>query len=82
MWGDRLEFVIASYNDPLPWKDETFNGMYHIQAFSYCRDLDFLLSEIYRVLKPGSKISFLDWFLLEKFDKGNPEHMRNLKEIK
>jgi sterol 24-C-methyltransferase len=56
--------------------------MYHIQAFSYALDLDFLLAEIYRVLKPGAKISFLDWFLLEKFDKTDKEHMRNLKAIK
>jgi sterol 24-C-methyltransferase len=48
--------------------------MYHIQAFSYAADLDSLFAEIFRVLKPGSKISFADWFLLPGFDPKNKDH--------
>lgn len=35
------------------------------QALTYAKDLVALLKEMNRVLKPGAKISFLDWFKLK-----------------
>jgi sterol 24-C-methyltransferase len=80
--GDQLEFVLGSYNDPLPFPDNTFDGMYQVQALTYVRDLDAVFAELARVLKPGAKLSFLDWFKLEAYDERNQTHAQLLRKTK
>lgn len=79
---DKLNFILQSFNDPYPFEDETFDGIYEVQALSYTKNMDTLFKEWYRVLKPGAKVSILDWFLYDKFDKTNEEHMELLKRCK
>jgi len=79
---DKLNFVHQSFNDPYPFEDETFDGIYEIQALSYTKDMNALFKEWYRVLKPGAKVSILDWFLYDKFDKDNEYHRDLLKKCK
>ena len=72
----RTNFKVASLNDhPLPYPDEHFDAAYEIQAFTYAKDKEALFREIYRVLKPGAKFSYLDWVLLDNYDKTNPDHV-------
>lgn len=71
---DRCDFRQGSLNDPLPFKDESFEAAYEIQAFSYMKDKVAVFSEIFRVLRPGARFSYLDWVLLPAFDPENPEH--------
>jgi len=82
MLGDRLDFVQGNYNKPLPFENETFDALYHVQALTYAEDLPKLLKEMNRVLKPGAKISFLDWFALENFKPDDPHHQHLLRETK
>lgn len=80
--GNQLNFLPHSQNDKFPFEDETFDAMWHIQAMTYSVDRAFTLGEIYRVLKPGGKISLLDWFLLPAFDYNNKEHVKILEKTK
>jgi len=80
--GSQLEFHQGSFNDPLPFPDNAFDGFYHVQALTYANDLDALFAELFRVLKPGSKVSFLDWFMLDAFDEQDPYHRELLKKTK
>jgi len=82
MLGKTLNFVRGNYNDPLPFANETFDALYHVQALTYAQDLKALLAEMHRVLKPGAKISFLDWFKLDKYDAGDKHHQKLLREVK
>mmetsp|Transcript_28974 Transcript_28974/g.73530 ORF Transcript_28974/g.73530 Transcript_28974/m.73530 type:complete len:362 (+) Transcript_28974:98-1183(+) len=79
---DNLTFVRGNYNHPLPFKDESFDAMYHVQALSYVQDLPALVKELHRVVKPGAKISFLDWFKLKAYNQEDPHHRHLLKEVK
>lgn len=76
-------FVCADFNDlPLPFPDNHFDGFYQIQAFSLSKDHNKLCQELYRVLKPGAKLSLLDWASLEAFDPEDPHHQKLMQRIK
>merc|ERR1719401_253866 len=80
--GDKLDFRRGNYNEPLPFEDESFDALYHVQALTYAKDLKVLLKEMYRVLKPGAKISFLDWFKLKAYNEDDAHHRKLLREVK
>jgi sterol 24-C-methyltransferase len=80
--GDRLDFVQGNYNKPLPFEDESFDALYHVQALTYAEDLVKLLKEMNRILKPGAKMSFLDWFALPNYKPEDPHHKKLLAEVK
>jgi sterol 24-C-methyltransferase len=82
MYGSQLEFVEGNYNNPLPFTNETFDALYHVQALTYVQDLDGLLREMFRILRPGAKLSFLDWFKLDNYRPDDPYHRHLLKETK
>ena len=77
--ADRTTFVLGSLNDPLPFPDESFDGAYEIQAFTYARDKTAVFRELFRVLRPGSRFSYLDWVRLPGFDVSNPEHVEIMR---
>jgi len=82
---DRLKIRNADFNElPLDFKDETFDAVYEVQAFSYIRggNFDPLFKELFRVMKPGAKLSFCEWVSLPKFDPKNSEHQELLKQVK
>jgi len=72
---DQVDFQLSSLNQLLPFPDEAFDASYEVQAFTYAKDKVAVFKEIYRVLKPGGKFSFLDWVLLDNFDPKNHEHV-------
>lgn len=80
--GSQLDFVEGNYNNPLPFPNVTFDALDHVQALTYAQDLVKLLTEMNRVLKPGAKISFLDWFKLDKYNPEDPHHCKLLREVK
>eukprot|EP00927_Polykrikos_kofoidii_P006995 TRINITY_DN1284_c0_g1_i5.p1 TRINITY_DN1284_c0_g1~~TRINITY_DN1284_c0_g1_i5.p1 ORF type:complete len:358 (+),score=67.85 TRINITY_DN1284_c0_g1_i5:54-1127(+) len=82
MLGSQLEFMEANYNHPLPFDDATFDALYHVQALTYAVDLPKLLAEMNRVLKPGAKISFLDWFQLPAYNPEDSKHRKLMAEVK
>ncbi|KAJ5279676.1 hypothetical protein N7478_005048 [Penicillium angulare] len=81
--GLQNNFVQQDFNSlPLPFDDQSFDAFYQIQALSLCKDLPALFTEIFRVLKPGSKISLLDWVSLPAYEPENPEHAELMRRVK
>ncbi|KAK3694353.1 S-adenosyl-L-methionine-dependent methyltransferase [Podospora appendiculata] len=81
--GLRNEFIVHDFNIlPLPFADDTFDAFYQIQALSLCKDLGKLFCELHRVLKPGARISLLDWVSLPDYDASNPEHASLMRRVK
>lgn len=81
--GLPCQFLNADMNDlPLPFADTTFDCIYEIQALSLSKDLEKLFREFYRVLKPGGKVSFLEWVRFPKYDPQNPHHVELMRRIK
>lgn len=77
------EFIRADFNDlPLPLPDAQFDGFYQIQAFSLCKDIPKLCKELYRVLKPGARLSLLDWAQLDAYDPEDLHHQKLMRKIK
>ncbi|QIW99758.1 hypothetical protein AMS68_005276 [Peltaster fructicola] len=76
-------FVIHDQNDlPLPFENNQFDAFYQIQALSLCKDLPALFKELYRIVKPGAKISLLDWVSLPAYDPTNAEHAELMRRVK
>jgi sterol 24-C-methyltransferase len=71
----RCAFVRGSLNDPLPFADGFFDAAYQIQAFTYARDKDAVFRDLFRVLRPRARFSYLDWVLLPAYDPENQEHV-------
>lgn len=80
--GSQLDFTRGNYNEPLPFPDQSFDALYHVQALTYVTDLPKLLREMNRVLKPGAIITFLDWFVLPGYKPEDPHHRKLLAEVK
>lgn len=81
--GLSNNFVVQDFNSlPLPFADQQFDGFYQIQALSLCKDLKALFKEIYRVVRPGARISLLDWVSLPAYDPNNPEHVELMGRVK
>lgn len=81
--GDQTNFQKGDMNEiPFSFKDETFDAVYHIQAFSYSKDLNKLLKEIHRVLKPGGRMSSCDWATLDNYNSKDAEHVMLVEKIK
>jgi len=78
----RLSFQVHNYNDPWPFPDNHFDGVYEVQAFTYAKDRMPVFRELYRVMKPGAKFSTLDWYLLDNYDADKPHHVELLKRTK
>ncbi|KAK2024114.1 methyltransferase domain-containing protein [Colletotrichum zoysiae] len=81
--GLRNSFTVHDMNDlPLPFPDASFDAFYQIQALSLCKDLPALFAELRRVLRPGAKVSLLDWVSLPAYDAANPEHAELMRRVK
>lgn len=79
---DRVSYVHANFNDPLPFPDASFDVVYQIQVLTYAKSKQALFAEMYRVLKPGGRLSFLDWVKSETYDEKNPHHVDIIKAVK
>ena len=76
-------FIRHDFNDlPLPLPDNHFDGFYQIQAFSLAMDHTKLCKELFRVLKPGARLSLLDWASLEAYDPEDTYHQKLMRRIK
>merc|ERR1712187_192026 len=80
--ANNLFFLEGNMNDPFPFENDTFDAFYQVQAMTYAQNLTAVFSEIYRVIKPGAKISVLDGVMLDGFNGSDPYHKRLLRETR
>ena len=73
-------FIHGDYMQ-IPEGDDSYDGAYAIQATGHAPDKTALYREVFRVLRPGACFASYEWCLTEKFDPGNPEHLRMKKSI-
>jgi len=78
----QLNFVHGNFNDALPFADESFDALYQVQVLTYTVEPLKLFREIFRVLRPGAKISFLDWVQLPNFNASDVRHQELLRKVK
>jgi len=65
----------------LPFPDNSFDGVYAIEATCHAPDRHGVYSEILRVLKPGGIFATYEWCLTDSFDKNNAYHLKIKKDI-
>lgn len=77
------QFINADFNDlPLPFDDNSFDCMYEIQALSLSKNLKMLFRELNRVVKPGGKISLLEWVRMPSYNPNDPHHADLMRRVK
>ena len=69
-------------NDPLPFPDASFDAAYQVQAFTYAKDKQAVLEEIFRVMRPGAKFSSMLWVLTGKYDPNREAHVDLINRAK
>lgn len=75
--GERLTFLEANYNEPLPFPDEHFDAVYYVQIIGgYGTNLKKLFKETHRVLKRGGKAAFEDYVVLPAYNESDAYHRR------
>mmetsp|Transcript_39219 Transcript_39219/g.107984 ORF Transcript_39219/g.107984 Transcript_39219/m.107984 type:complete len:369 (-) Transcript_39219:90-1196(-) len=81
--GNPCTFKFHDVNTiPFPFPDNSLDAVYQIQVFSLSKDLLKLFKEIYRMLKPGARLSCLDWVVLDAYDPNNAEHVEMMSRVK
>lgn len=58
-WGLDAELFYGNAEE-LPFKDETFNVVYHVGGINFFNDKEKAIREMTRIAKPGSKIIIVD----------------------
>ena len=57
---EKAEFRQADASQPLPFDDESFDGVLCIDAINHLEDRERVLAEFARVLKPGGRLLYTD----------------------
>jgi sterol 24-C-methyltransferase len=65
----------------LPFEENSFDGVYAIEATCHAPRREDVYSQILKVLKPGSVFACYEWCLTPLYDKNNPEHVLIKKKI-
>lgn len=65
----------------LPFPDNSFDGVYAIEATCHAPRREGVYSEIFRVLKPGQVFACYEWCLTPKYDAANEYHRLIKKKI-
>lgn len=61
--------------------DNSFDGVYAIEATCHAPQREGVYSQIFRVLKPGQVFACYEWCLTPKYDKNNELHRTIKKKI-
>lgn len=75
----QCSFSKTNFMERLPFPDNTFDGVYSLEALCYAPDKVKVYQEILRVLKPKAYIAATDWCTTSLYDPSISNHVR-LKE--
>jgi SAM-dependent methyltransferase len=54
----NIQFETNDLTKPLPWPDESVDIIYSSEVFEHIKEIDQLLKDIHRVLRPGGHLAF------------------------
>jgi hypothetical protein len=77
----RALSVQADFMKLAPFADNSFDGVYAIEATCHAPVREGVYSQIYRVLKPGQIFACYEWCLTPKYDANNELHRTIKKKI-
>lgn len=75
--ADRMYSNVTSVQGDfmeLPFDDNTFDGVYAIEATCHAPDRVQCYAEILRVLKPGATFACYEWCMTDQYDPTNAQH--------
>nr|XP_009394726.1 PREDICTED: cycloartenol-C-24-methyltransferase 1 isoform X2 [Musa acuminata subsp. malaccensis] len=78
--SESCNFVKADFMK-MPFPDNSFDGIYAIEATCHAPDAVGCYKEIYRVLKPGQRFAVYEWCMTDHFDPDNESHQKTKAEI-
>ncbi|EFO99024.1 hypothetical protein CRE_08584 [Caenorhabditis remanei] len=78
--SDRCKIVAADCHE-MPFEDATFDVAYAIYSLKYIPNLETVMKEIQRVLKPGGKFIVYDLIKTNDYDEDNEEHFKTLHHL-
>jgi sterol 24-C-methyltransferase len=73
--------VQGNFMDLKNFGDNSFDGVYAIEATCHAPNREGVYSEIYRVLKPGKVFACYEWVLTDKFNHDDEHHQLIKKKI-
>lgn len=76
---NKLNFVLSTSNDCLPFEDDSFDIVYSKGVFCHIENKRGILNECYRILKPGGVLIVNDFLSSIKGNWG--EHVKRLVEL-
>jgi sterol 24-C-methyltransferase len=65
----------------IPFPENSFDGVYAIEATCHAPKRESVYGEIFRVLKPGQMFACYEWCLTPMYDPKNPTHQLIKKKI-
>jgi sterol 24-C-methyltransferase len=77
---DRCRLVQGDFMH-LPFPDNSFDGVYAIEATCHAPRRQGVYGEIYRVLKPGAVFACYEWCLTDQYNSNSAEHRDIKKKI-
>lgn len=77
----RALSVQSNFMELKQFADNSFDGVYAIEATCHAPQREGVYSQIYRVLKPGQVFACYEWCLTPKYDKNNELHRTIKKKI-
>ena len=63
------------------FEDNSFDGVYCLEATCHAKDPTIPYKEIFRVMKPGAQFVESAWALTDNFDPDNQEHVKVMDAI-
>jgi len=73
--------VVQGDSQAMPFEASVFDGVYAVYALKYYPDLNQVLSEVHRVLKPGGRFAAYCLCKSRKYSADNPQHVKLLNDF-
>mmetsp|Transcript_12304 Transcript_12304/g.39001 ORF Transcript_12304/g.39001 Transcript_12304/m.39001 type:complete len:370 (+) Transcript_12304:168-1277(+) len=78
--ADKTTVVQGNFLE-MPFADNTFDGVYSIEATCHAPTVEEVYRECFRVLKPGGLYATYEWVTTPLYDPANTEHVRIIDSI-